>query len=216
MESVAAEHLGLHVSNFGVNWLLDALYNERRSKGFLVFMEDVRAIDAVKEARQAARQFFKDVHDSRTTSAPANGRLTERGFVHDGLSTRLQELATALEGLKSKARDGDVQGELVSYRNKAMDLASAVTSFVNLDAPGRVYWVEAGESARGRVALECSPIDVAGSSVGGSSSPCAASCSPARPCAWGGPTRSSSSRSVWGSTLPRNSRSARPSTTASR
>ena len=161
IEAVAAEHLGLHVSNFGVNWLLDTLYSERRGKGFLVFMEDVAALDAVKEARRAAKQFFKDVHDWRTASAPSNGRLTERGFVSDDLSGRLQHLAAVLEGLKPKAADSDVQGELVNFRNKALDLASAVSSFVNLDVAGQVYWVEADDSTRGRVALECSPIDVA-------------------------------------------------------
>ena len=113
VEAVAAEHLGLHLSNFGVNWLLDALYSERRGKGFLTFMEDVEAIDAVKETRQAAKEFFKEVHRWRTESAPANGRLSERGFVRDDLSGRLQQLAVVLERLRPKAADNDVQGELI-------------------------------------------------------------------------------------------------------
>jgi len=161
VEGVAAEHLGLHVSNFGVNWLLDQLYNERRARGFLVFMEDLTAVDAVKEARSAARQFFKDVHAWRTERAPSNGRLTERGFVRNELSGRLQQLAQSLDALRGQARDTDVLGELTGYRNKAMDLASALSSFVDLSVRDRVYWVEAGNSARARGALECSPIDVA-------------------------------------------------------
>ena len=161
VEGVAAEHLGFHVSNFGVNWLLDSLYSERRAKGFLVFMEDLTAMDAVKDARESARGFFKEVHRWRTESAPSNGRLTERGFVRDELSGKLHELAKALEGLKPRTADSDVLGELMSYRNKALDLASAVSSFVGLEIPGRVYWVDAAETPRVRVELECSPVDVA-------------------------------------------------------
>ena len=162
VEGVAAEHLGLHLSNFAVRWLLDSLYNERREKGFLAVLEDLAAIDAVRGVRRTAGDFFKDVCRWRTESAPSNGRVTERGFVRNSLSGRLQALVSALGSLKSKAPNNDILAELVNYRNKALDMAAAVSSFVDMELSDRVYWVETSESGRGRVALECSPVNVAG------------------------------------------------------
>ncbi len=162
VEGVAAEHLGLHLSNFAVRWLLDSLYNERREKGFLAVLEDLAAIDAVKGVRRAAGEFFKDVRRWRTESAPSNGRVTERGFVPNALSGQLQALATALGSLKAKAPNNDILAELLNYRNKALDMAAAVSSFVDMELADRVYWVEASESGRGRISLECSPVNIAG------------------------------------------------------
>jgi ATP-dependent DNA helicase DinG len=61
LEDVAADHLGLHISRGGVEWLLNKLYNPRQQRGLLAWLGDEDSIRQVEITRAATEQFFNAV-----------------------------------------------------------------------------------------------------------------------------------------------------------
>lgn len=161
-ESVATDHLGVHVSSSQIAWFLNRLHNPRKDKGFLVHMQEKDAVGAVGRARRAASELFREVRDWRVEHGGTNGRLHEPGHFRNRLSPALAELAAALEGLKSSARGPEEGLEIASYRRRALELSAALTGFVEQNMPEYVYWVEYSEARRHEVVkLESSPVTVA-------------------------------------------------------
>ena len=81
LEAVAGEHLGLQVSNIGVDITLARLYNDRTGKGLLSFHQLQEAMDQVQNARMAADDFFEQVAEwhcarVRTSTAGSAARST--------------------------------------------------------------------------------------------------------------------------------------------
>lgn len=161
LETVATDHLGLHLSSSGVTRFLNRLHNPRTEKGFLVHMQEKRAVAGVRNARRHARALFKQVHDWRLEHAEGNGRLHEPKLFSTELPAAFGALAMALAELKAAARNLDEEIEISSYRNRALDLSVDISSFVEQKLPDYVYWVENVRGRRDSVRLECSPVSVA-------------------------------------------------------
>ena len=161
-EGVATDHFGLHLSSSQVLRLLNRLHNPRTVKGFLVHLREKDAVAAVREARRTAEYLFKQVDDWLTMHAGTNGRIHEPEVFKNPLSAALKTLAGALEGLRRRAQSPEDESEISGYRNRALELAAGVTTFVGQGMPDYVYWVERGGRRRRRtVRLESSPVSVA-------------------------------------------------------
>src|SRR5262249_18008504 len=63
LEAVAGEHLGLQLSNGGVDITLARLYNDRSRKGLLAYHRLQEPMDQIQSARIAAEDFFDLVAD---------------------------------------------------------------------------------------------------------------------------------------------------------
>ena len=77
LEAVAGEHMGLQVSNVGVDITLARLYNHHSGKGLLAFLKLQEAMDLAHNARIAAAEFFDDVAALRMFPADHCPRATE-------------------------------------------------------------------------------------------------------------------------------------------
>ncbi len=162
-ESVATEHLGLHISSGHVAHFLNTLHNPRTDKGFLVHMKVPHAVDGVERARRAADDFFREIEAWRLRNAGGNGRLRKPAGFSNGLTRAFGELGLALGSLMSSAKTTDEEMEITSYRSRALDLGVGVEAFVDQKLDDYVYWVEVEQTKRGwsQAKLECSPISVA-------------------------------------------------------
>ena len=79
LEAVAGEHMGLQVSNIGVDITLARLYNDRSGKGLLSFHRLQQAMDQVQNARMAADDFFEQVAEWHLRHGQNfNGRVRHR------------------------------------------------------------------------------------------------------------------------------------------
>ena len=159
-EGVATDHLGLHLSSGQVGWFLNRLHNPRKKKGFLVHLSESSAIDAVRETRRAAGHLFKQVREWATGRAPDNGRMREPVSFSNKLSEAFNRLALTLGEMKARAKTAEEELQIGAYRNRALDLAVAVASFLEQRLAQYVYWVELGSGRREQVKLECSPVTV--------------------------------------------------------
>ncbi len=161
MEQVAADHLGLSVSQGQVDYNLNKLYNDRTQKGLLPangFKEQSRLVD---ECRYRAENFFHDLGDWLRGRPGGNGRVREPHIVKNALSEGLNKLVNELRGCVEKIKNPDERQELRSARNRIIVLSEMVRSWVAQTETGHVYWLESRKSRNfDRIFAYSAPIDV--------------------------------------------------------
>ena len=105
LEAVAGEHMGLQVSNIGVDITLARLFNDRTGKGLLVYHKLQEAMDLVQNARSAADEFFDLVAEWQFRQGPSfNGRVRRPLDLPDYLCEELRKLATAIGEGRPRSR----------------------------------------------------------------------------------------------------------------
>jgi ATP-dependent DNA helicase DinG len=186
LEDVAADHLGIGVSQGGVEHLLNQLLAPRSHKGILAMLGDGDAVAQLEATRQASERFFAAVYQwhlggarnaergtrnetqtagysvphSALRAPHSNGRVREPDIVPNHLSEELTKLASQLQEL-AKGRDSEEQRlELTSRADRLDAIATAVKQWLRQELDGQVYWVEVRQGRVPRVALASAPIEV--------------------------------------------------------
>lgn len=167
LEDVAADHLGIGLSQGGIEYLLNQLLAPRTHKGILATLGDGDAVAQLDLTRQAAEKFFLSVYQwhlaqpkGNGPNASASGRVRESKPVEDTLSVPLSKLGDTLNEL-AKGRDAeDERLELTSRADRLYAMAKSVTEWLNHDLAGQVYWVEVRSGRVPRVTLASAPIEV--------------------------------------------------------
>jgi ATP-dependent DNA helicase DinG len=168
LEDVAADHLGLGLSQGGVEYLLNQLLAPRTHKGILATLGDGEAVTQLESTRQAVEKFFLSVYQwhlaqpkaSGPNSTAGSGRVRQPGIVPDTLSAELSKLGDTLHELASGRDAEEERLELTSRGDRLRAMARSVTEWLGQDLKGHVYWVEVKTGRVPRVALASAPIEV--------------------------------------------------------
>jgi ATP-dependent DNA helicase DinG len=161
LEAVAGEHLGLQLSNVGVDYTLARLYNDRTKKGALAYHQMFEAIEQLRRARAASDGFFEAVSQWHARQgATANGRVRKPIDLSDTLAEELRKLGTAIDRGAEGIESIDQRIELSSAAERCEILAEQVRAWVRQSAEQQVYWVESESKGRRRVKLASAPLDV--------------------------------------------------------
>ena len=161
LEDVAADHLGLSVTQGGVEYLLNQILAPRTTKGVLAAHGDGESFAKVEAARQAAERFFANVHHWHAAQSRGTGRVRQPGLVADVLSEELDKLASCLNTIAKKLTKDEEKIELTSRAERLAGVAGSVRQWLAQGLDGQVYWVEIRQAGRGpRVALASAPIEV--------------------------------------------------------
>ncbi|MDR3621659.1 MAG: helicase C-terminal domain-containing protein [Paludisphaera borealis] len=161
LEAVAGEHLGLQLSNVGVDYTLARLYNDRTKKGTLVYHHMLEAIEQVRRVRTASEDFFEVVaqwHAKQGSSG--NGRVRKPIDLSAALAEELRKLGNAIDRGSEDVAELDTRIELSSAAERCEGLADQVQSWVRQSAEQQVYWVESENKGRRRIRLASAPLDV--------------------------------------------------------
>lgn len=161
LEAAATEHLGLRLSQFGVEHLLRRLYVPETNKGLLARIKEGKAANEVALAWELAQAFFIEVRKW----AALEGRETTR------LVTQPLELPVAfLAGLEAvvrevkavilKTEDLDIKAELTAAARRAGEVRDMLDVFTNRTLEDHVYWVEREGATRRHFVLYAAPIEV--------------------------------------------------------
>ncbi len=160
LEAVAGDHLGLRFTSTGVDYVLSRLYNDRTSKGLLVFHRLHEAMGQVVKARQAARDFFDRVTQWQATRGSSNGRLRTPLPVANSLGEELRRLSTAIARSADKVDSDEQRIELTSASDRCEAMAVSLNEWLEHGDPeGTVHWIEL-EPGKRRVTLARAPLDV--------------------------------------------------------
>ncbi|MDR2706212.1 MAG: hypothetical protein LBC02_10575 [Planctomycetaceae bacterium] len=172
MEQVAADHLGLSVTQGQIEYNLNRLYNPRTQKGLLTgqhLHENVSkslidaAQQAVDECYYSAENFFQDLETWLHQRPGGNGRVREARIVNNGISGSIRKLKERLRDLLEQIKNPDERQELRAARERMATLGDNIHIWVIQGLEDEsVYWLESTHSGRGkpRISINAVPIDI--------------------------------------------------------
>ncbi|HEV3204149.1 MAG TPA: ATP-dependent DNA helicase, partial [Gemmataceae bacterium] len=160
LEDVAADHLGLEVSQGGLEYLCNRLYSVKKDRGLLHYHGDSESSRLVDAVRFAAQEFFADVLQWYSRQDRKTGRVTGPHIVGNPVSEELKKLAAHLTSLTKEIRKQEDKIELIAAARRCLGMSTAIVQWLEQQWEGQVYWVEIGGAYRQRVTLACAPIEV--------------------------------------------------------
>ena len=105
--------LGIEISNFGVKYLLNRLYNPRARKGFLVYIKDRATIDLIGKARKSIERFFGLVE--KFAEGESIRRLRAPDFVENLIDADLKRVYGSLKKALAFAPSKEDELQIKSY-----------------------------------------------------------------------------------------------------
>jgi ATP-dependent DNA helicase DinG len=157
IESVASEHMGINLTRYSLERILNGLLNEKTGRGLLKTAGISDMDDGLDALRVKIRVFFDEVatwHDEHKRDP----RLGPEGLPANELSAAFGSLRSALKDTLPRFKETDIETDIEGYVKRCGDAAATLTEFVE---PGRdvnfVYWVE--HSGK-RTALRSAPVHV--------------------------------------------------------
>jgi ATP-dependent DNA helicase DinG len=161
LEDVAADHLGLAVSQSTFEYLFNKLFNYRQQRGLLAAHGTSASLNLLEAARQAAELFFAQVASwLQEQGKGTTGRVREPHIVPDVVGEELKKLASHLTELAGKLKSDEEKMEVTSAANRCTGLQTQVEQWLTQALPGQVYWAEARPGRLPRITLASAPIDV--------------------------------------------------------
>ena len=172
VEDAAADHFGLRLTEWRVNFLLNQLYNPKTGKGYLAQLHlaagDIEPVEkayrVVSNAQECSNRFFDGLHRLSLSGKLHNGRMREPAMINDELSQAMNELSLRLKRLRELVKTDADKFELNGFAIRASEIGDQADALIQQTVSDCVYWVEVSDS-RGRggpkVTLACSPVEVA-------------------------------------------------------
>lgn len=162
IENIAAQQLGLKISQFDLSYELRRLFNPRTRKGLLVTGGNVGAIRETIEALDAVDVFFDHVRESAEFDKKGNiVRVRAPGLVENILAEPLMTLSKSLAELADDTDNEITRAERKDASRRITEYHAATEKFLTQQEEKTVYWTERGGSEGKNVILNAAPIEVA-------------------------------------------------------
>ena len=161
IEGVASKMIGLNVSQYGLRYALQRLYNPKTKKGLFQILRNADGVRAVTETMEKSDSFFDTVGTTADFKKGKEFRVRNPDFVPDTLSGELTKLQTLVVQTLKATDDETTKAELQDLGRKIRDARSSLATFLKQDAEDYVYWVEQSGKTGNFHNLHAAPIDVA-------------------------------------------------------
>lgn len=160
VEQVAADHLGLSISNGQLEYQLNKLFHERLQKGLLAREELTAAQRLVASVRAHVRDLFSDLRRWKETRTSSNGRVQTPIKIDNTVSPALQELAFEIMSFAQPLEKDEEKIEYLAAADRCAGLAGTLDSWLQQQQADNVYWIEQFGQEGHRLRLISAPIDV--------------------------------------------------------
>ena len=169
VEQVAADHLGMAISNGQIEYLLGKLYSDKTQKGLLMRQAlsdrgslklQSDAIGMVDRLRHKARDLFDATFEMQLALPAKNGRFRKPPEIENDVSPSLKELATQIIRVSDEIKSDEERIEYTSAAERCRGLADSLNSWLQQSVEGAVYWMETSGQHRQRMKLVSAPVDV--------------------------------------------------------
>lgn len=160
VESVAADHMGIRLSEGQIDYLMNRLYNDRSQKGILIAHKLEKSQQQVQAIRTLTREFFFAVDNWLRSFGKKNGRLDKPVDVVNNVTPALYELSSQIQRYADGLKSDSDKVELSSAATRCQVLADSLTSWCEQRVEGDVYWVEHTGAKRDRLSLMSAPVEV--------------------------------------------------------
>ncbi|MBU4342719.1 MAG: DEAD/DEAH box helicase [Candidatus Omnitrophica bacterium] len=165
IEDVATEHLGASISNTGIRYLMDLLFNPRKQKGFLLTIGGQDSMEWVELIRKQSDSFFKRIKEyfeSRKLYGESGSlRIRKPNFVENNLLTPLLKLVDSLVYAKRNARNKEDEIEISAFIRKVNAANNSIELILNQALDNYVYWIGCpNHKGKGKISLNAAPVNI--------------------------------------------------------
>lgn len=162
VEQVAAVQLGLRITQAGLRFDLQRLYNPKTRKGLLKTYRKAAPMLAVERSLTAVDQFFNDVGNAAKFGEWSKEfRVRRPELVGNCLASPLRDLWEELSELAEDTGNETSKNELMDLARKFRDTHQEVGAFLDQRDEGSVYWVEKSGREETQFSCHSAPINVA-------------------------------------------------------
>lgn len=161
VEQVAARHIGLGVSQYGLRYALRRLYNPETKKGLFQLHRNVDGVKETATALEDVERFFDKLGGRADFKKGREYRVRQPDFVEDSLTAPLARLQQLVVQTLKGVEDEIAKAELQDMGRRIRDARAGVAMFLKQDAEDYVYWIEKTGKTQQWHSLNASPIDVA-------------------------------------------------------
>jgi ATP-dependent DNA helicase DinG len=162
IEQVAATQLGLRVSQSGLRFDLQRLYNSRTRKGTLKSFRKASVLKAVEEALAASDHFFGELGEAaRFGEYSKEWRVRQPELVVNTAAEPLRRLWLEIDALAADVENEATRSELQDAARRLREAHGGIGSFLDQADPGSVHWIEKGGRDETLFSLHAAPVKVA-------------------------------------------------------
>jgi ATP-dependent DNA helicase DinG len=162
VEQVAAVQLGLRITQAGLRFDLQRLYNPKTRKGLLKTYRKAAPMLAVERSLTAVDQFFNDIGNAAKFGEWSKEfRVRRPELVGNCLAAPLRDLWEELSELAEDSGNETSKNELMDLARKFRDTHATVGEFLDQRDEGSVYWVEKSGREETQFSCHAAPVNVA-------------------------------------------------------
>lgn len=161
LEAIASRQIGLGISQFGLKYTLQRLYNARTKKGLFTVLRNPDGVRAVTELVDETESFFTRLEQRANFRKGREYRVREPDIVEDSLTGKLTALQAQVVSILKGLEDETVKAELQDLGRRIHETRTGLATFLSQAEEDYVYWIEKTGKAGQFLTLNAAPVDVA-------------------------------------------------------
>ena len=160
VEQVAARLIGLGVSQYGLRYALQRLYNPKTKKGLFQVHRNPEAVRNTATLLEDVDSFFDQIGERGDFKKGREYRVRQPDFVNDSLTLPLAKLQQAVVETLRGIEDETARAELQDLGRRIRDARAGIATFLKQEAEDHVYWIEKTGKTQQFHTLHAAPVDV--------------------------------------------------------
>jgi len=161
IESVAAKHLGIRLSQYELRYLLQRLWHPRTKKGLFSALKSKPGAAAVASALDEGERFFAALTNACNFTKGREVRVRAEVDLPVEVIRRLQEVRQVLKQAASDAGE-DMRAEAAEVSLRLQTFLDGVPVFAEQQAEDSVYWASQTGRRDQFTTAHVTPVDLAG------------------------------------------------------
>ncbi|HWB58901.1 MAG TPA: helicase C-terminal domain-containing protein, partial [Chthoniobacteraceae bacterium] len=161
LESVASRHIGLGVSQYGLRYVLQRLYNPRTKKGIFTVLRNATGVREVATLLESMDKFFAQVEEKADFKKGREFRVRQPDIAPDTITAGLASLQALVVNAIKGVGDEIQKAELQDMGRRVREARLGIADFLSQSAEDHVYWIEKTGKTQQFLSLNAAPIDLA-------------------------------------------------------
>ena len=160
LESVAAKQIGIGVSQYGMRYVLQRLYNSRTKKGLFTILRNAEGVRETAELTDGVERFFSQVEERANFKKGRECRVREPDLVSDTITAQLARLQALIVSVLKGVEDEILKAELQDMGRRVREARLGIAEFLSQGMEDYVYWVEKTGKTQQFLSLNAAPVDI--------------------------------------------------------
>ena len=161
LENVAANQFGIKVSQSGLVFDLNRLYDSTRKRGLLQVLRAHDSIDAVINLQKKIKEFFNLIETNCNFGTWGREfRVKCPGLVPSEILDDFAFVEQKIESLLDNTNNKSIRRELLELLSRLSTGKELISHFIDQTLQGHVFWVEKSVGRYENLTLRSAPVDV--------------------------------------------------------